>query len=679
MKRILSITLLVTMLLSLFAGCAKEESSSNLEAAKEYLDASYKNDSPDTPTDYQVVGVVTIEGVTYNVKWTTDNNKISIKAGDNKLVTIDVPDGSAEEIKYVLTATISDADGKTITTTFNRRVPASAAAGLSNEEIVELAYQLAEGEVMDGVATLTAKIVKLKTPYDADYGNITIIVAVPGLEDKPIECYRLTGDKVSNDLCVGDTVTVTGSLKNYNGTIEFDAGCTLDNVVSNGSAKPTDPKLIVDAAFALPGGESLPYFCTLTGKVKSIDTEYSTQYANITITIEVEGSDGMKDLVCYRLKGAGADAIAVGDTVSVTGVIKNYVKDETSTVEFDAGCALDNRIPGDGSTQTPDVDVPAEKPTTVDGILKAAKALKEGEELPYTVTLSGKVSKIDEDYSDEFKNITVTFEVNGTAIKCYRLKVSADKIPVIGDTITVTGTIKNYYGKLEFVNCTCDKLVPGDKAPTDPKAIVDAAYALPKGESLSYEVTLTGKVVKIGTAYSDQYKNITVTIEIAGREDKPIVCFRMKGEGIEKIVGGDTITVTGVIKNYNGTIEFDASCMMTKRVSGGVVVPTNPKEIVDAAFALAPGASLPYTATLTGKIKSIDTEYSDQYKNITVTIEVEGTSGKKDLVCYRMKGEGADTLAVGDTIKVTGVLKNHLHSDGESTTVEFDAGCTFTK
>jgi hypothetical protein len=42
-------------------------------------------------------------------------------------------------------------------------------------------------------------------------------------------CYRLSGEGAA-DLQVGDTITVTGILKNYKGTIEFDAGCVLENV-----------------------------------------------------------------------------------------------------------------------------------------------------------------------------------------------------------------------------------------------------------------------------------------------------------------------------------------------------------------------------------------------------------------------------------------------------------------
>ena len=41
-------------------------------------------------------------------------------------------------------------------------------------------------------------------------------------------------------------------------------------------------------------------------------------------------------------------------------------------------------------------------------------------------------------------------------------------------------------------------------------------------------------------------------------------CYRLKGEGADQLAEGDVITVTGTIKNYKGTIEFDAGCTFTK-------------------------------------------------------------------------------------------------------------------
>lgn len=202
-------------------------------------------------------------------------------------------------------------------------------------------------------------------------------------------------------------------------------------------------------------------------------------------------------------------------------------------------------------------------------------------------------------------------------------------------------------------------------------AIVNAAYALASGESMTTTSTLTGVITKVDTAYSSGYGNISVTIAVAGAEDKPILCYRMKGEGADQITVGDTITVTGTLKNYNGTIEFDAGCSLDSWVHTGEDVDklTDPVEIVNAAYALAVGASLPYEVTLTGTIIRVDTEYSADYGNVTVTITVAGVEDKP-IVCFRLKGTGADSIAVGDTITVTGTLMNY------NGTIEFGSGCT---
>lgn len=205
-------------------------------------------------------------------------------------------------------------------------------------------------------------------------------------------------------------------------------------------------------------------------------------------------------------------------------------------------------------------------------------------------------------------------------------------------------------------------------------ATVEAAYALKQGAYLSNKAafTLTGVVTAVNDAYSSYYKNVSVTISVPGCEDKPIYCWRLQGTGADEIAVGYTITVTGKLTNYNGTIEFDKGCTLDSFVpaESSIEVPTDPTEIVDAAYALDKNMSLPYKATLTGTIVKIDEAYSSQYKNITLTIVVDGRENYP-ILCYRLQGEGADQLAVGDVITVTGSIKNY---EG---LVEFPSGCTF--
>ncbi len=98
-------------------------------------------------------------------------------------------------------------------------------------------------------------------------------------------------------------------------------------------------------------------------------------------------------------------------------------------------------------------------------------------------------------------------------------------------------------------------------APSTPEEILNAAYALETGATLqggSY--TLTGVITSVDTAYSEQYKNITVTIQVGDMADKLIQCFRLKGDGAADLKVGDKITVTGSICNYNGKVEFNSGC-----------------------------------------------------------------------------------------------------------------------
>lgn len=88
--------------------------------------------------------------------------------------------------------------------------------------------------------------------------------------------------------------------------------------------------------------------------------------------------------------------------------------------------------------------------------------------------------------------------------------------------------------------------------------------------------------------------------------------------------------------------------------------PTNKTaaEIMTAAKALT-GSETIANVTLTGTIKSVDYSYSSTAKNLTVTIDVEGTSDS--LKCYKLTADNANLetlagLAEGDKITVNGTI-----------------------
>ena len=114
-------------------------------------------------------------------------------------------------------------------------------------------------------------------------------------------------------------------------------------------AAQQEAKRIMDEAYTLATGESLPGTYTLTGTINYVYTDY-TASKGICLYMDVLEPQA-REMYCYQLNGVGADIISEGDTITVQGTIKNY----KGTVEFDKGCTLISYTLADGSQgSTPD-------------------------------------------------------------------------------------------------------------------------------------------------------------------------------------------------------------------------------------------------------------------------------------------------------------------------------------
>lgn len=382
MKRIIALVLCLAMLLT-FAGC-KGKTNPDLVNAKDYIVNMYQTGSKDEPmligVDKEVLTVVTVDSKSYNIEWAvtvtegaSDAVKISESETEN-CVIIDIPDLPETDILFTATATVKDEKDRTEVAEFSYKVKGIAVDnGTDVGAILNDAYALEQGKSMSEPVTLTGKIKSIDTPYSAQYKNITVTIVMEGYDDKPVQCYRLTGTG-ADTLAVGDTITVNGTIINYKGKVQFDAGCTVGAIVKGeGTAStptgttnpttstpagttnpttstptgttnpttstPTELKLVTDKAkilndaFKLGRNETTPYIAQLEGKVISIDKAYNDQYGSVTVTIAVDG----KNIQCYNMKGTGANKVKAGDTITVRGVIKNFYYDDddtTGTVEF---------------------------------------------------------------------------------------------------------------------------------------------------------------------------------------------------------------------------------------------------------------------------------------------------------------------------------------------------------
>ena len=310
---------------------------------------------------------------------------------------------------------------------------------------------------------------------------------------------------------------------------------SMPKTLPQGSTDPA-PEEIVLSAYLLADGEYLPKEVRLIGKVVAIPTVYSEQYGNITVNIQV-GALADNIIQCYRLSGEGCADIKEGDVITVQGKIKNY----KGTIEFEKPTLVGfGGIPDQSAT------------------LDAAFALADGEAMKGTQVLVGTIVAIPTVYSADYNNITVNIQPLGDerVVQCYRLAGGAELQE--GDVITVVGTIKNYKGTIEF-DKACRYL---DGPSYGSVKTLFKAYELEEGKALEGARQITGTIVSIPSAYSPDYGNITVNLQVGPLEEYVIQCYRLTGG--EDLQIGDVITVSGIIKDYKGTKEFDKGCTYTK-------------------------------------------------------------------------------------------------------------------
>ncbi len=164
MKKIIALLLALVMCLGLFAGCVEETPNNTtaaaptVEEANDYLYAMYKESAELVLRDFERVAAVMIDGVKFPVTWTVDVTEDLVKITVNEtMATIDINEKPAEDFTFTLTATVTGADGKTATTTFKHSVKAPATTGTLFVEKPEVgvAYKFAlQQNAIDGQPVL---------------------------------------------------------------------------------------------------------------------------------------------------------------------------------------------------------------------------------------------------------------------------------------------------------------------------------------------------------------------------------------------------------------------------------------------------------------------------------------------------------------------------------------------
>ena len=433
------------------------------------------------------------------ISWASNNAAVVVD-GANLAVTM-----PASNAKVTLTATVKAGTvEKTKTFTLNLVV-----------DVVDAAYALESGESLNGF-TLTGVIGKIDDAYSEQFGNITVTIVIDNRVDQPIQCFRLKGEGCDT-LAVGDKITVTGNIVNYNGTIEFNSGCTLD------SKTTATAEEIAIAKFA---------FVELAKEV----TENFTLPEGITWTVK-EGTAITIDGVNATVVRGDADA-----TVVITGTLSGHTRDFTVVVKATDG----------GSVEPPVEDV-----MTVAEALAAANALGKDEYSAEKVYVEGVVTEITKFDSGRSSYTFYIKDADGTdQLTVFSCKTTADITKIyVGDTVKVYGYLQNYKGN------TPEVTYQGDENPVF-VTLTRGTSAITVAENDNVTVTLSAQSGENGTEFSFTIVVDTPEYVLASVAVNGTTVTATDGVYRAIIDGPTTVVVSGYVpstETSNVTVDFKAN------------------------------------------------------------------------------------------------------------------------
>ena len=332
---------------------------------------------------------------------------------------------------------------------------------------VAQAMALIDAESNISEAYVKGKISQIDS-YNATYKSITYWISDDGGTTTQLQVYSGKGlngaDFASKeDLTVGKTVVVTGALKKYNSTYEFDKTSSIISIDGQGSGGDTPSSnhgtaaapLTVAQAIALIDAESTVSEAYVKGKISKIDS-YNATYKSITYWISDDGTTTTQ-LQVYSGKGLnGADFASKEDlTVGKTVVIKGALKKYNSTYEFDKTSSIIS-IDGEGGGG----DTPSSNHGTAAAPLTVAQAIAliDAESTVSEAYVKGKISKIDS-YNATYKSITYWISDDGTTttqLQVYSGKglngadFTAKEDLTVGKNVVIKGALKKYNSTYEF-------------------------------------------------------------------------------------------------------------------------------------------------------------------------------------------------------------------------------------
>lgn len=202
-------------------------------------------------------------------------------------------------------------------------------------EAIEEGESLNDGDNTTDIFVVTGTVASLGQTNDT-YHNQSFFMMCDD-NQTTLQAYNVTIDTTEEYARLGDTVTIIGRLKKYGEQIEILGNCEIvgrAEVIIPDTIQATVAEAVV-AGSELAAGLLSEDVYIVTGYVDSIVAEYNADYGNMSFYMCDDITVPTYNFQAYRCYGE--EAVVAGDKVMVVGFLKNYVKDEVSTIEIEKG------------------------------------------------------------------------------------------------------------------------------------------------------------------------------------------------------------------------------------------------------------------------------------------------------------------------------------------------------
>ena len=192
MKKLLILLLALVMCLTALTSCdilgalwqpvepQPEVVTTDADLAIQYLNTMYREKNVSSSKDYTLENSVIGGSTTFPVVWTIEGTELVtlVVSEDGKTTTVDVPRDNAEEVKFTLTATVTDAEGKEYSKTFDRTLPVYSIPDPDTELTISQALAIgnasSHNEYTEGKYYVTGTV---KSIASDKYGNLYLVDA----------------------------------------------------------------------------------------------------------------------------------------------------------------------------------------------------------------------------------------------------------------------------------------------------------------------------------------------------------------------------------------------------------------------------------------------------------------------------------------------------------------------